>query len=159
MTGELRLRYAARALILDEHDHVLLVCFPTAAEMVWATPGGGLEPGESPVEGLARELHEELGVTDLEVGPHIWNRTAIFPVSSEYDGQHNRIFLVRTQRFEPNPMIGWDGMRDEGVSEIRWWSLDDIERAPTGHRFVPSGLVRLTRDLVVGGAPPAPLET
>jgi 8-oxo-dGTP pyrophosphatase MutT (NUDIX family) len=32
----------------------------------WALPGGRLEPGESPLDGARRELHEELG---LELGP------------------------------------------------------------------------------------------
>jgi 8-oxo-dGTP pyrophosphatase MutT (NUDIX family) len=37
----------------------------------WALPGGRLEPGESPLEGARRELHEELGLelaTDALLG-------------------------------------------------------------------------------------------
>lgn len=32
---------------------------------VWDTPGGKLEPGETPSEAMARELHEELGLREL----------------------------------------------------------------------------------------------
>lgn len=151
-----RLRQAARALIIDEHDRVLLVCFPTGDGNIWATPGGGLERGETMAAGLRRELDEELGRGDLPIGPLVWTRTAIFPVGGNFDGQYNEIYLVRTEHFDPEPTIGWDGMRAEGVDNMRWWSLDEIDASPD--RFVPSGFARLTRHLLTDGPPGAPVE-
>jgi ADP-ribose pyrophosphatase YjhB (NUDIX family) len=48
-------------LIFDEADRVLLVR-PTY-KPGWEIPGGYLYPGETPSEGAARELKEELGLT------------------------------------------------------------------------------------------------
>jgi 8-oxo-dGTP diphosphatase len=60
-----RTRGAASALLLDEHDRVLLVK-PTY-KPGWFLPGGVIEQGESPLAACLRECEEELGfVPDLD---------------------------------------------------------------------------------------------
>jgi ADP-ribose pyrophosphatase YjhB (NUDIX family) len=54
-------RTAAGVLLFDEAGRVLLVN-PTY-KPGWEIPGGYLHPGETPSEGAARELKEELGLT------------------------------------------------------------------------------------------------
>lgn len=54
-------RTAAGVLLFDEAGRVLLVN-PTY-KPGWDIPGGYLHPGETPSEGAARELKEELGLT------------------------------------------------------------------------------------------------
>ncbi len=50
------------ALLAVDRDGRLLVVRKRGTS-VWMQPGGKPEPGESPAETLARELHEELGVS------------------------------------------------------------------------------------------------
>lgn len=155
--SEPRLREATRALILDESDRLLLVkyIFPSGAQR-WGTPGGGLDPGETHVDGLHRELHEELGLTDVDIGPHVWDRLYLFPMVSGHDGQRERFFLVGVDHFEPTPMIGWERMNAEFVFDIRWWTLDEIDASP--ERFVPTGLTHHVRRLLADGPPARPID-
>ncbi|HXN99657.1 MAG TPA: (deoxy)nucleoside triphosphate pyrophosphohydrolase [Candidatus Acidoferrales bacterium] len=58
---------------LIEADGKVLVCQRRRTDsfgLMWEFPGGKVEPGESPSEALARELHEELGVP-AHIGPEI----------------------------------------------------------------------------------------
>ncbi|MEJ7800271.1 MAG: NUDIX domain-containing protein [Ilumatobacter sp.] len=153
----LDIRRATRALILDRAGHVLLVRFEFPTASIWALPGGGLDDGETVEGALRRELREELGLTDFEIGPHIWNREHIIPMSTGHDGQRDAIHLVHLDRFEPEPEIGWERMRAEGVHEIRWWSLDDL--ATSDLLFAPRALHRLLTQLVADGAPSEPVDT
>ena len=74
-------RTAVRALVVDADDRVLLLRFenPVTRDVWWATPGGGIEPGESEEQALRRELAEEIGLEGHEPGPVVWERAHVFP--------------------------------------------------------------------------------
>ena len=148
----LRIRDAVRALVVDSDDRVLLVRFEFPTATRWALPGGGLEPGETHVEALIRELIEEVGLRDPVVGPAIWHRLHIVPfLNGEFDGQRERIHLVRTEAFEPVPQLSWEQMNAEFVHELRWWTVDEI--AASDAVFVPTGLHSLVTTLLREGPP------
>jgi 8-oxo-dGTP diphosphatase len=154
----LRFREAVRALVVTPDGEVLLArfVFPSGVE-AWALPGGGLEDGESYEDGLRRELHEELGLTDVDIGPHVWNREHIVPMRTGHDGQRDRIHLVRVARFRPEPTIGWEALRDEYVVDLRWWTTAEIV-ARTDLRFVPRRLAAHLTDLMTNGIPDQPVD-
>jgi ADP-ribose pyrophosphatase YjhB (NUDIX family) len=152
-----RIRPAARALVVDDDDRVLLVRFEFSPErVVWATVGGGLEPGESHEDALRRELAEEAGLDAVELGPEIWTRTHVFELNSRWDGQAERYFLVRTPSFEPRPSHSWEQLRAEGVTAIRWWSLAELEAADA--QFAPRRLPQLVRSILEHGPPAGPVD-
>jgi 8-oxo-dGTP diphosphatase len=86
----------AAGIITRDDGHVLLAERPAGKPLAgfWEFPGGKFEVGESPVEALARELHEELGVELDEAHPWI-TRTHAYP--------------DRTVRLHMYRVLGWHG--------------------------------------------------
>lgn len=56
-------RLATRALILHQDRLLLVNAFPGGRSDLWCAPGGGVESGASLPANLAREVHEECGLT------------------------------------------------------------------------------------------------
>ena len=166
----LRIRSAARAVIIDPELRILLVRwdFPDRPEIglapisVWGTPGGGIEPDEDVTAALRRELAEELGLDDFSIGPQIWERVHLIPfLDGCWDGQHDRFYLVDVEPFEPAPRLSVEQLRAENLYEIRWWTQDELASfVPTeSELFAPRKLPHLVASLLADGAPDAPIET
>jgi 8-oxo-dGTP diphosphatase len=54
-------RLGAYAVIVDDHDRILLALWNEGDEPLWTLPGGGVELTETVEEGAVRELREESG--------------------------------------------------------------------------------------------------
>ncbi len=150
----LPLRNGVRALVLDPDGRVLMVRFEDAFGSWWSTPGGGVEAGETDEHALERELAEEVGLREYELGPLIWTRTHWLVNVRDWGGQTERHYLIRTPAFEPAPAFTSEELAAEGVHEARWFAVGDLEQVVTG----PRRLAQLVRDLLEHGPPPEPLD-
>jgi G:T/U-mismatch repair DNA glycosylase/ADP-ribose pyrophosphatase YjhB (NUDIX family) len=135
-------RQAVRGLVLDAEGRVLLVRFehPVSGDAWWATVGGGVDPGESDEEALRRELREEAGLVDFEIGPVVYRREHTFPWARRILRQRERFHLVRVDAHEAVPTID---MAAEGVTDVRWWTREELEAATEA--LVPDDLLEIVR--------------
>lgn len=138
-------RPSVRAVIVDDAKRLLLVQFrnPVTDATWWATPGGGIEAGESHEEALRRELAEEIGLHEFEVGPLLWEHRHTIPWSKRLVDIDNAIYLVRVPEHDAVPTIDVEA---EGVADFRWWTLEELER--TDERLAPPDLVERVRTIL-----------
>jgi 8-oxo-dGTP diphosphatase len=86
--------------LIDTQGRILLARRPEGKKMagLWEFPGGKMDPGETPEAALARELHEELGITasPADFAPFVF-------ASHAYDNFHllMPVFLCRRWRGKP----------------------------------------------------------
>ena len=150
-------RLAARLVILDERDRILLVQFrdPTNDHRWWCTPGGGLDPGERFEEAARREMVEETGLREFDLGPCIWTREHRGSFMGKAFHAVERLFLVRARAFEPTD-AGYTDLERQVHVDMRWWTVADLETLTP--EVAPRRLAALLRDLLVSGPPDPPLN-
>ena len=106
---ELRIRRRATALVM-RNGRLLLLREPADTE--FSLPGGGIDDGEPPSLAVARELHEETGLTASKV-EYLFDHCDFWGLSgADYWGQVHHVFRVDA--------IGEVALSPEHC-EFTWW--------------------------------------
>ena len=135
-------RQAGRAILRDRQGRVLLIHFVLPNMTFWATPGGGMEPGETPLAAALREVREELGIDVVLEGP-VHQAVGIF----EFEG----VLIENTDNFfagrwEGTPrLVGATQAESAALTQARWWTVEEMER--TQEDIFPRDLAAVLRRL------------
>jgi ADP-ribose pyrophosphatase YjhB (NUDIX family) len=114
-------RQAARVVLLDGHDRVLLLHASDPANASkgswWELPGGGMEGGEESAAAASRELYEETGIDRVDMGPCVWRHHAKFTFGGFNFDQHEHIHVARLGHGLTRAAAGLGVSADPGSGE------------------------------------------
>jgi 8-oxo-dGTP pyrophosphatase MutT (NUDIX family) len=136
-------------LIIEPAGRVLLFRFlfekgALAGQDYWATPGGGVEEGETFEQAAIRELREETGIRVESVGPPVAQREFVLQLS---DGEHvvadERFFRVEAEEATLS-RDEWTAEEVEVMVARRWWSRDELSR--TSETVWPENLIEMLHE-------------
>lgn len=154
-------RQAARVVLFGPDGRLLLLqgSDPTARHEGhwWEIPGGGIDPGERSEDAARRELREEAGITDAEIGPCVFTQHARFTFAGIQFDQFERIHVAwcdtTTDRWQPQGLEALEVLAFGGQA---WWEVDEV--LTTSERLLPPGLRRGLPHLVGGQLPSTPID-
>jgi 8-oxo-dGTP pyrophosphatase MutT (NUDIX family) len=110
-------------------------------KVYWATPGGGVEQGETFADAAIRELREETGIHEAKVSGPVGRREVLLQLP---DGEHvlavEQYFVVNTDT-ESISRDGWTAEEIEVMADHRWWSREEL--SITTETIYPEGLIAM----------------
>jgi len=145
VTEPLVVRRAARVILLDPDDRVLLLRYDDGPPngRHWSTPGGGLNAGEDYPAAARRELAEETGWSDVELIGEVLRRSFDMDYGGRIVRQVERQFLARTGP-ACRVIRGVEAMHAaDGIAAWRWWTLAELEA--TDEEIWPADLPNIIR--------------
>lgn len=137
----------------DGVPRVALIRVTRRSGTTWEIAKGKLEPGETPERAAVREVQEEMGTTaDLEVTDYVGLiRYGFLAPGGLPRLKSIYLYLMRPTSDEPMAFLP---RAEEGVGDVKWFTLDEACKAVTHSSLRP--LMRVARDMVTSRAQPTP---
>jgi 8-oxo-dGTP diphosphatase len=143
-------RRSARVILLNAAQQVLLIRFVVERNhqpfVFWATPGGGVERGETDLDAARRELVEELALDIPLTGP-VHTFTSIL----EHEGNPIKgvdVFFLGRHVPQGVALHFKTEAERAAMKEIKWWTIIELERS--SEAIFPPDLARLLRSPTIG---------
>lgn len=152
-------RAAARVLCFDPDGRLLLIRSHDPADRAkepwWELPGGGIDPGESAEDACRRELREEVGLADADMGPCVWVQRAQFTFAGWDFDQHERIHIATSDGnlTLPTHLEAFEALAFETT---RWWEIEAL--LSSDEPTVPPRLREFLPDVAAGRLPEVPVD-
>ena len=127
----MRERKASRLLVINPSQEVLLFRFvhkdgPLAGQNYWATPGGGVEAGETFEVAAIRELREETGIkVDNVAAPIADRKVPLMLPCGETVLAIEQYYLVHAPD-EALSKAEWTAHETQVMADHRWWSANAL---------------------------------
>lgn len=144
-------RNAARLILFDADGRVLLIRGHDTHDLEhswWFTVGGGLDEGESALDGAIREASEETGLTidpGVVEGPVI-HRNALFRFRNVVARQDEVFFIAHLDHRAPHlNSAGFTELENQTLDEFRWFSPSELYELSENATVYPRILPELVR--------------
>lgn len=152
-------RKAARVVLLNRQNNIFLMQASDPIDPYkpswWEIPGGGMHSGESTADAARRELYEETGITDVEIGPCIWTQHAVFSFGG-YDFDQDEFIHVAWCEDATWRPAALEALEAAAFEAARWWGLDEL--LTSAERLLPAALRDHLPPIVAGDLPAEPID-
>jgi ADP-ribose pyrophosphatase YjhB (NUDIX family) len=115
----IRVEKSAGGVVVRVRDGVVSALLIRDPYRNWGLPKGHVEEGEEPHEAALREVSEETGLEDLELGPELVTIDWYFRAPEVQIHKFTTFYLMESKAGDPVPELG------EGITECVWVPIEE----------------------------------